>query len=314
MSDTKSKDLYERLRNQVRTTTGCDITDEAIDLIASELAPNDVAPVADVTMDTTLAVVRQDADLNPGDELYARAPSAQSIPEGFDVRRRSSGDIVVTRLSDMGAAAYTQDSGSVISVMGWLFLDALLKKEGSAKSDYSQKLADALARIADLEDAISDCAVHAKEHGYYDRNLYDRLEGVMRRSRKDSATTAGTGPVGIVEVADHQPMDRLADPDKPFRMAVAETDPGSIQSLPEGTWLFLGPPASKADDNWTRCSEAMPEVVRDEDDAVNAVIGLYKPECEPDGCLPFLLSNAQWFQEHGAKHCSHWMYLNPPTE
>lgn len=46
--------------------------------------------------------------------------------------------------------------------------------------------------------------------------------------------------VGIVEPADHQTAGAYLG-DKPRRMAVAETAPGSIQALPEGTKLYTHP-------------------------------------------------------------------------
>ena len=53
----------------------------------------------------------------------------------------------------------------------------------------------------------------------------------------DSKVQVAQAAVGIVEPADHQSVGALVG-DKPLRMALAETSPGSIQSLPEGTRVF----------------------------------------------------------------------------
>ena len=57
-------------------------------------------------------------------------------------------------------------------------------------------------------------------------------------AEKQLAEALKREPVGIIEPSDHQTIAALVDPAVPLRMAVAETAPRSIQSLPAGTKLY----------------------------------------------------------------------------
>lgn len=85
-------------------------------------------------------------------------PQAAKVPEGFSVERRPD-CIVITRHSDMAGAAYSPDSGLVIEVMGWHFLDALLTAAPQPVGDGEEHTEESARKLA-WEEVKNDCDLH----------------------------------------------------------------------------------------------------------------------------------------------------------
>lgn len=60
---------------------------------------------------------------------------------------------------------------------------------------------------------------------------------------------------------------------------------------------------------WVSVDEAMPEIIYKSDGSVYGVLALYKPDSYDASMFRENICNTEFFNKHGRKHYSHWMYL-----
>jgi len=93
----------------------------------SEIAESLTDKLHDLCLHTEMGVVPSWSDLHDTVIGELQVDVSPAVPDGFDVTvRHSDGAIIVTRLSDGGAAIYEKSSPLVTSMMAYRFISAML--------------------------------------------------------------------------------------------------------------------------------------------------------------------------------------------